>query len=164
MSFGSKRILAGMGVGLVMLVAYLVFAFGAKAPASDDVRGWALAMLIFIGISVVVMIVVQILFHILFSIGVAIKQRDDCKVDSGRVERIISATVGEDERDKQISLMATRIGYRVSGFGSLFVLVVIACGLPMVLALHLLFGACFLGNFVEGIASVFYHERGFQHA
>jgi len=152
-----------MGVGVVMLVAYLVFALGAKAPAPDDVRAWALAMLIFIGIAIVVMIVVQILFHVLFSIGVAVGQRDHCNVDSKRVERIISATVAEDERDKQISLMSTKIGYRISGVGALLVLVAVALGAPMVFALHLIFGVCFLGNFVEGIMSVIYHENGVQH-
>ena len=157
MSFNSKRIIVGMGVGVVMLISYLFFALGTKAPALNDVRAWALAMLMFIGISVLVMIVVQILFHIAYSIGIAIQQRHQ---GDEKVERIISATIAEDERDKQISLMSMRIGYRISGFGSLLVLGVLAFGLPMVLALHLVFGMCFLGNFVEGIAGVVYHEKG----
>ena len=160
MTFGSKRILLGMGVGAVMLVAYLLYALGAKAPASDDARAWALAMLVFIGISVVVVIIVEILFHILYSIGIAIKQRDQ---SDERVERIISATVAEDERDKQIYLMSARIGYRISGLGALLILGALALGVPLVFALHLMFAAFFSGCFAEGVASIYYHERGIQH-
>ena len=161
MSFGTKRILIGMGVGVVMFAAYLIFALGAKAPASDDVRAWALAMLIFIGIAVVVIIVVEILFHIVYSIAVAIKQRNQ---SDEKVERIISVTIAEDERDKQIYLKAARIGYRVSGVGILLVLVAFAIGISMLFALHLVLAAFFLGCFAEGVASIFYHEKGIQHA
>ena len=157
MSFGSKRILINMGVGIVMLIAYLVYALGAKAPLLDDIKAWALLMLIFIGIGIVVIIVFQVLFHILYSIGIAIKQRN--KGDE-RIERIISATVTEDERDKRISLTSMRIGYSISGIGVLLSLVALALGFSTVIVIHILFGLIFVGNFAEGIASVFYHEKG----
>ena len=157
MSFSSKRILLGMGVGLVMLAAYFMRALGPAAPAPDDIRAWATLMLIFIGISIVVMIVVQILFHILYSIGIAIKER---RQSDEKVERIISATVAEDERDKHINLMAVRVGSRVFGMGVLLALVCLAAGASMLVALHLILAACFLGSFAEGIASVIYYEKG----
>ena len=161
MSFGTKRILVGMGVGTVMLVVYLIFALGTNAPAPDDIKAWALAMLIFIGIAVVAVIVLEILFHIAYSIGIAAKQH---RQGNEKIERIISVTIAEDERDKQIYLMAARIGYRVSGVGLLLVLVAFAFGIPMVFALHLMIAAFFLGCFAEGVASIVYHEKGIQHA
>ena len=158
MSFSSKRILIGMGVGIVMLVAYLVRALGPQAPASEDVKAWAILILIFIGVSIVAMIVVETAFHILYSIGVAIKEREQ---SDERVERIISATIAEDERDKMINLKSSRIGQGIAGAGALATLAALALGASVVFAMHILLGAFFVASFIEGIASIYMNERGF---
>jgi hypothetical protein len=157
LSFGSKRIIAGMAIGLIMLGVYLSFALGPNAPDTTDVAGWARAILLYIGIGVVAMIVAMILFHILYSILVAIWQRS---ADEKVVNRLISSTIAEDERDKMISLKAMRVGYRVIGVGILLSLILFARGYPTVTVMHVLLGVTFLGCFTEGVASVIYHEKG----
>jgi len=74
MSFKSRKMIASMAAALALIIIYIIYALGGRAPATDDLKAWGLAMLIFIGISVVVMIVIQILFHITFAIGIAVKE------------------------------------------------------------------------------------------
>jgi hypothetical protein len=157
MSYNSKRTIVTLIAGFILIVGYIIYAIGGSAPAPDDLKSWAIAMLVFIGIAVVLMIVVHILFHIAVAIGIAVKeqQRDDKTVG-----RIIAAEMSEDERDKIINLKAYRIGYICAGIGFVAVLVALAFGLSAVVALHILFGASAVGSFAEGIASVYFYEKG----
>jgi len=151
----------GMGVGVITIIAYIAYALGSKAPPVDDIRAWALTMLSFIGIAVVAIIITQILFHILYSIGIAIKQHvKEGDESDGKIERLINATIAEDERDKQVSLKAARIGYRIIGMSLLLGLIALGIGVAPLLALHLVLAACAIGCFAEGIASIYYYERG----
>ena len=75
MSYKSKRTVVSIVTGIMFLVVYTYYALGTHAPARDNLKSWAVTMLVSIGIGVVVSIVVQIVFHLLFSIGVAIKEQ-----------------------------------------------------------------------------------------
>jgi len=156
-SYSSKRTIVSMVAGLALVIAYAIYALGSHAPASGDLQAWAVAMLVFIGVSVVVMIVIQILFHIAFAIGIAITEQEH---DDRKIGRIIASSTVEDEREKLISLKSSHIAYICAGIGIVATLVALAIELPTAGALHILFGACAAGSFVEGCVGVYLHERG----
>jgi len=160
MTYNSKKTLASMGVGVALLVAYILYALGEKAPLVGDLKAWAVLALVFIGIGIGGSILIQILFHIAYAVGVAVKERGQSDAE---VERIISASVVEDERDGAISLRASRIGYACAGVGIMAALVGWALGSTAVVGLHMLLGGFFLSSFAEGVASIYLYERGIRH-
>lgn len=106
MSFSSKRIVTSMIAGVFWVIAYIIYALGANAPESNDLQGWALTMLCFIGISVIVATVIQIFFHIAVAIGIAIREHEQGHTPDKNVEREISSQMLEDEMGKLINLKA----------------------------------------------------------
>jgi len=160
MSYSSKKTISGMAVGIILITGYIIYALGGAAPAPEDLKAWAAAILIFIGIGIAAGIVIQILFHIAFAVGTAVKERER---DDKTVERIISASVVEDERDKLIELRSGRIGHIFSGLGFVAALVALAFGMSALFALHILFGVFFVGALIEGAVSVYYYERGIRN-
>ena len=157
MLYNSKRTIISMALGILLLIAYAVYALGDTSPAPDDLKAWALVMLIFIGAGIVAAIIIQILFHIVFAIGIAVKEKD---CDDEKVERIIKSTMVEDERDKLIGLKAARIGYSCTCFGFIIGLAALAAGISVVAAFHIMVGAVAVGSFIEGGVSVYLNERG----
>ena len=157
MTYKSKRTLTSMTTGLLLLIGYFIYATGNQAPAAEDLRGWAILMLSFIGISVVASIVIQILFHILFSVGIAIGQEG---TDDKEVERMISSAMVEDEMDKAISLRSSHVGYICAGVGFVAGLAGLALNLLPVLVLHIMFVFFAVGSLVEGGISIYLYERG----
>jgi len=157
MSFNSKKTVASMAAGVLMMLAYIIYALGQGSPATSDLKSWAVTILVFIGISMAVIIVVQILFHIATAIGIAVKEQERDKTE---LDRRISSLTMEDERDKLISLKSSHISAIVAGAGFVAALVCLACGASAVVALHVIFGSCAAGSIAEGIASVFFYEKG----
>jgi hypothetical protein len=149
-----------MVLGAALLAAYIVYALGASAPGVEHVKEWARVMLVFIGIGVASQIVIQILFHIGFAVGIAVKERER---EDKKVERIVSASMVEDERDKLIQLKAAHIGYIFAGSGIIACLAALAFGQPVVTALHIMMGALFLGSLAEGVLSVVLQEKGVRN-
>ena len=162
MSYTSKRNLVSVITGIVLTAGYIVYASGNSAPAIDDLKSWAVVMLVFVGIGVGVSIAVQIIFHISFAIGIAMKEvvKTDCVKDGKTTERILKSEMQEDELGKIITLKSSRIGYIVASFGFAAGLLLAAIGLPAVFLLHCLFAGFNLGAITEGIASIIWHERG----
>ena len=74
MSFTSKRTIVILVASVALFAAYAVYALGAHAPAPENLKVWAIAMLIFIGISVATMIAIMVVFHVGFAIRIAIKE------------------------------------------------------------------------------------------
>jgi len=163
------RAVVAMVTGIVLFVGYVVYALGKDAEGAVSLQAWAVALLIFIGISVAAEIVVQIVFHITLSIGVAAKEElrggtaNDEKAREKEVERIIRSAVQEDERDKFISLKSNFAGYMCAGAGAMAALIALAAGAAEALALHIAFGGFFVGAIAEGAARVFYYERGVRN-
>ena len=156
MTYNSKSILVSMGAGVLMAAAYIVYALGGSAPAPDDLKAWAIAMLIFTGACIVAGIIIQILFHIGLAIGIAIKEGEDDR----NIERIIASSAVEDEMKKLINLKSSRVGYVCSGIGFLAALAVLALGMRAITALHIIFASIAVGSLIEGCFSVYLHERG----
>jgi hypothetical protein len=157
MSYQSRRTVVSLIAGAMLIAAYVIYALGSHAPAPDDLRSWATAMLVFIGIGVGALIVIQILFHIAFAIGTAIKEREN---NDAKIERIIASSMVEDEREKLIDLKSGHIGYVCAGLGLVAALAALALGMSALFALHILFGSFAVASLAEGCANVYLHERG----
>ena len=156
MSVKSKRTIVSMVAGIILIAVYIFYARG-KDFSGEDLKSWAVLMLVFIGISVAAMILINIVFHIVFAIGTAVKERE--KSDS-EVERIIESSVVEDEMDKIINLRSAQIGNICTGIGFIAALVTLAFGMPAVIALHVLFGSLAIGSIIQGGANVYFYEKG----
>ena len=161
MSYRSKRTITNIVASILLISGYIVFALSPAAPAQEDLKTWAIVMLIFIGICIVALIIVQILFQIGYSIGVAIKERE-CKDED--VERIVSSSMVEDEMEKIIKLKAARAGYSIAGAGFIAALLLLVFNGTAVLALHIILGSFILGSIVEGCVSIYHNERGVHNA
>jgi len=157
MSYSSKRTIASLVAGGVLIAAYIIYALGDSSPAPGALKGWAAAILIFIGISIGAQIVIQIIFHIVFAIGIGVKE-GDC--DEDITNRIIKSEFKEDERDKLIGLKSMRAGYIISGAGAIGMLFGLTFSGSVVLSLHIFFGVCAVGGLVEGLTLIYYNERG----
>jgi hypothetical protein len=156
MTYNSKKTIANMFVGIIISIAYAIHALGNNAP--NDLKSWSLTMLSFIGIGVVAIIIIQILFHIAMAIGIAVKEQQE---DSKEIERIIAATMVEDEREKIINLKSANIGYIFAGIGFITMLVVLAFDASSIMGLNIMFAMYWVGSFIEGGVSVYLNERGF---
>ena len=159
MSAQSKRTLASVLMGLVIVTAYIYYALQPTAPAWDDTQAWALQMLNFIGCGIGLCVFGQILFHIFYSIAASIKGEFNGEGE-GTIKRLLAATFVEDERDKLIALKGMRIGFACAGIGLLMALGALALGWAAVTALHILFGMVVFGMTLEGIVCVVFYERG----
>jgi len=157
MSYDSKKNLLSVAAGVILMAAYTLFALGGNAPAPEDLQAWARAMLVFIGIGAAAVIVIQILFHAALAIGIAVREREQ---GGEAVERIISSTMAEDERDKLVNLKSSLIGYIIAGGGLFSALAALAAGAAAVAALHISFGALGAASIAEGIARIVCYEKG----
>ena len=157
MTYNSKRTITSMIAGVFLFAAYILFALPQYQNENTDMRFWAVAILVFVGIGVVTAAVVQLIFHMIFAVSVAIRQRHQSEND---VERMITASVIEDERDKLISLKSTQAGYVVIGAGFIAALAALALGASGTTALHIVLASFAVGSFMEGGIRVYLYERG----
>ena len=149
-----------MAAGVALTIAYLIFAFGNSAPETNNLKGWAVAILILVGIGIASQIVIQVIFHIVFSVSIAIKETG---MNDKEIERIVSSEMTDDEMDKLINLKSARIGYVLAGAGFVTALIVIALGHPVIYALHTLLGSFLTGFIAEGCTTVYLYERGVRN-
>jgi len=164
MSYQVKKTFASIISGVVVLGAYLFFAFGRYQSgllAPDDLKNWAQLMLIFIGVGIAAMIVIQIIFHILLSISIAIKENIKnvgCKNEN--IENQIQLEMVEDEMDNFIELKSLRIGVIVAGAGFVTSLIILALSYPPMIMLNIVFNSFSFGNILEGFTKLYYYQRG----
>lgn len=166
MSYQQKRTLVTLLSGIVFLVSYSIFALQhyQLAEYATDTKAWAIAMLSFIGIAIVVMIIIQIVFHILLSIGIAVKEsvknaveneitgkKNNENVMEKVIDRKIKSEMIEDERDHMIELKSLKVGYYVSGTGIIGSIVLLALGYSPIVMLNVLFLSCMIGGIIEGV-------------
>lgn len=160
MSYNSKKTVASVITGILLVAAYVAYALGTRSPAPDNLKAWAIAILIFIGIGVFAIIVVQIAFHVALAIGIAAKEKERSEE---KIKRILSSSMVEDEREKLISLKSARVGYFCAGVGFIATLIALVFGLSAVVALHILLGAFAVGSVAEGIVGVYFYEKGVRN-
>ncbi len=163
MSYSEKRTIASILGTILVLAAYCIYAFGkyqAGLLPADDLRAWAITMLIFIGAGIVAMIIIQIVFHILLSIGIAIRDRD---YGEAGVENSIKEEMVEDERDKLIELKSSKVGFAFAGFGFVLALLALVFKFSPMVMLNIMFFSFSAGSMIEGITSIVYYRNGFRH-
>jgi hypothetical protein len=164
MSYKVKNTIVSILTGVLLMAAYCIYAFrkvqtGAAAP--DDLKFWATAILVFIGIGVAAMIVIQIIFHILLSIAMAVKEQvRNGKCDDKKVEKALELEMVEDEMDKLIALKSMRIGFAIVGTGFIAALAALVLNCSAAVMLNILFFSFAVGSMMEGIAQLFYYRRG----
>jgi hypothetical protein len=156
MIYKSKRTLVNIAAGIAILIIYILYVTGGNAPGTDDVKEWAILMLKFIGLGVVVIIPAQIIFHIGFSISLTVKD----KKEDGEIKRVIKSESVEDERDSMISLWSMRVGYALVGIGCVAMLFLLALEYPVIFALNIMFLSALFAMIAEGTVSVFLYETG----
>lgn len=164
MSYKIKRTILSLLTGIALLAFYCIYAFGkvnSGAAAMDDMRFWAVTILLFIGIGVAAMIVIQIIFHILLSIATAVNEQIKTGTcDDKKVEKSIELEMVEDEMDKMIELKSTRIGFTVVGIGFVAALGSLVLNWAPAVMLNILFGSFAIGAMIEGVAHIYYYMKG----
>ena len=159
MSYQEKRTVTNIFALTLLLVAYCLYAFP-RNTLTSGLRGWALAMLVFMGVGIVLMIIVQVLFHIFFAVGIAVDGAvNDREVDDTEIESTMKSEMVEDERDRIIELKSGRIGMILSGLGFFAGLVALALNYPAALMLNILYFAFVIGSIAEEIGKLVYYRR-----
>ena len=163
MAYTTKRNIVSIIAGVGLIAAYIIYVVSHNSPAVQDVKAWATAILVFIGIGIGVQIIVQVLFHIGLSIGIAAREEiKGSKKSDDEVERIIKSEMVEDDYIKTIELKGLRIGYAFFGLGVTVAFVALALGAQMVVALHILFGMSAFSSVSEGVAGIILVEWGMR--
>ncbi|MDW7739254.1 MAG: hypothetical protein SCJ97_04260 [Bacillota bacterium] len=164
MTYQVNKTITNIVSGAAVLIAYCVYAFGryqAGLLAADDLRAWAITMLVFIGIGVAAAIVIQIAFHILFSIAIAIRENlKNGTVDDKEVEKTIELEMVEDEMDKLIELKSLRVGFIVAGIGFVAALISLVLYHPPVVMINILFLSFSIGSLLEGFTQLYFYRKG----
>lgn len=167
MSYQEKKIIVLILTGILVLTAYSIYAFGkVQSGMADpnDIKFWAAAMLIFIGIGVVAAIVIQIVFHILLSIAIAVKEQvQNGKCDDKKLEKTIELEMVEDEMDRLIGLKSLRISYAIAGFGFIAALVSLVLNYSPAVMLNILFFSISIGSLIESIAQLYFYRSGVKN-
>lgn len=164
MSYQERRTLVNIISIALVAVAYCIYAFGryqSGAVAAGDLKFWAGAILIFIGVSIVATIIIQIVFHILMSIAIAVegKIRNE-QWDDQEISKSINAEMVEDEMGKLIELKSMPVGFGVAGIGFVAALVSLLLGYSAVVMLNILFFSFSGGSLLNGVAQLVYYRRG----
>ena len=163
MCYQNKRTITTMVMGVIVLAVYCIYVFskyqsGGAAPG--DYKFWAVTMLVFIGIGIVVTIITMIVFHIALSIGIAVKERN---CDEKEINKIIEASMVEDEMDKLIGLKSSRIGFIFAGIGFVVGLISLIMDYSPVVMLNIMFLSFNLGSLAEGGMRLYYYRKGVRN-
>ena len=158
MSYQEKKTILSIVAGVLLMAAYCIYVFGGAADF-NDLRFFAVTMLIFIGIGVAAMIVIQIVFHIALSVAIAIKNRTH---NDKEIEKAVEATVVEDEMDRLIELKSGRIGFALTGAGFIAGLVTLALNCAPAVMLNILFLSAGAGSLAGGALSIYYYRAGIR--
>lgn len=157
-----KRNVTALVGGALIIAAYCIYAFTGNGPGAagvSDLKTWAGAMLVFIGIGIGLAIVLQILFHIVLSVSVAVREQSTEK----EIGRKIEAEMVEDEMDKLIELKSSRVGWAVASAGFIAALFSLVFGGSAALMINMMFLSAAAGSMVGGFISIFYYRKGVRN-
>jgi len=167
MSYQEKRIIVTILTGILILAAYGIYSIGKIQSGMvdpNDLKFWAVTMLIFIGIGVVALIVIQIVFHILLAIATAVKEQvQNGKYDDEEIEKTLELEMVEDEMDKLIGLKSMRIGYTTTGIGFISALASLVLNYSPAVMINILFVSVSIGSMIEGISQLYFYRRGVRN-
>ncbi|MGB7594245.1 MAG: hypothetical protein WBL80_01620 [Erysipelotrichaceae bacterium] len=164
MSYPEKRTIVSIITGVLILGAYILYAFGkyqAGLTTAGDLKFWAGTMLVFIGIGIVANIIIQIVFHILLSISIAVVEKvKDINFDEKLIEKSLENEMVSDEMDKLIELKSMRVSFIVAGVGFMLALVSMILNDSAVLMINILFVSFSVGSLIEGVSTLYFYRHG----
>ena len=167
MFYKVKRTIVSILTGFLLMAAYWIYVINklqSGTVAADDLKFWAMTMLIFVGIGIVAVIVIQIIFHILLSIAMAVKEQVQTgKTDEKDIEKALELDMVEDEMDKMIDLKSMRVSFAIVGAGFIAALVSLVLNFPPAVMLNIIFAAFYIGSLVEGITQLYYYKKGIKN-
>ena len=169
MSYQVKRTIVVGFTNILLLAAYCIRVFGKSGQElrfSGEFKDWAITILIFIGIGVVLNILIQIVFHIFISIGIAIKTKiEDESISDEDIEKNIRSEIGagDDEMDKLIDLKAGRAGQIFAGAGAIISIIYAAIGYPAFVMLNIMFISFALSAVIENVLKVYFYRKGVRN-
>jgi uncharacterized membrane protein YcjF (UPF0283 family) len=167
MSYQEKRTIVSIITGVLILGAYCTYAYGkyqSGAIAADDLKFWAGAMLMFIGIGIAAAIVIQIIFHILLSVAFAIKEKvKNGNCDDKEIEKAIGVEMVTDEMDKLIELKSMRICFTVAGIGFVAALVSLILNYNPAVMINIMFVSFSAGSLLEGFTQLYFYRKGIKN-
>ncbi|MDD5659806.1 MAG: hypothetical protein PHR39_07350 [Actinomycetota bacterium] len=167
MFYQEKKTIISVLAGVLFLIAYCIYTFtrvrlGMVAP--NDLKFWAITILIFIGIGIAGMIIIQVVFHILLSITIAVKkQARNEKCDDKEIERTIELEMVEDEMDKLIELKSMRIGFIIAVVGFVSALLSLVFNSSAAVMLNIIFISFCIGTIAEGATGIYYYRKGIKN-
>ena len=164
MEYPQKKSMVMIAQTIAVLAVYGIYVFGRLNNGTvgwEDTHFFAVTMLKFIGIGILITIVIQVLFHVLLSVSVAIKEhlKENQEIDSA-----IKAAMVEDERDKMIELKSTRVAAIAFMAGFIAGLALLALGHPAAMMLNVVFFVGGLGKIGEEVVKLIYYRAGGQNA
>lgn len=147
MSYQVKQNIVNIFSGLLITAFYALIIFKRQQEGQfnlkEDFDTWGIIFLIYIGLSIVVRIIIQIVFHIINAIATR--------------EEKVPVT---DERDKLISLKATRNSYYVFTSGFVLAVISLAIGMP-VYGIFIAFVATgLLAELMDNGSQIYYYRKG----
>ncbi len=147
MSYQEKQNIVNIFSGLLITAIYASMIWKRQLAGNFDLREdfdtWGLIFLIYIGVSIVVRIIIQIIFHIINAIATR--------------EEKVPVT---DERDKLITLKATRNSYYVFTGGFVLSVISLAIGMP-VYGIFIAFVATgLLAEVIDNGSQIYYYRKG----
>lgn len=157
MTYKGKRSLGMMITGIALAAGYAVYVMGPAAPAVENIRAWAVVMLIFMGAFIAAQVLVQVLLHAMLAAGIAARRGTAA---TGAVEAEMNSLTVEDERDTRIGLKANSSAYALASLSLPAALVVLAIGAPVAVGLHVLLGGMLLAVILQCGLRAYYYERG----
>lgn len=166
MSYQEKQTIFSVLTGIIVLIAYIIYAYARIQSGNivfEDLRFWAVSMLIFIGLGAVITIIGQIVFHILLSVSIAVKEKvKNSELSDEQIEKTINNEMITDEMDKLIELKSMRIGFYFSGIGFVTGLILLVLNYSPVIMLNVMYLSFSVGSLLEGFTQLYYYRKGIQ--
>ena len=147
MSYQEKQNIVNIFSGLLITAIYALIVFQrhqeGRFDLTEDFSTWGIIFLIFMGVSVVARIIIYIIFHIINAIATR--------------EEEMPVT---DERDKLITLKATRNSYYAFSGGFVLSVISLAIGMPVYGIFIAFVGFGLIAEIVDNSSQIYYYRKG----
>jgi hypothetical protein len=160
MTLKSKQKLVELIASLAWFGGYLIYAFSVNAPETDNLQGWAMALLIAIVISVGVLMIACAGFNLITSTIMIAQKEANGREDISEIKACVKNLFAKNEHDKAINAKANSMTLSCIAIGVGVSLVAMAFGINAVLGLHIILCfSCCIGVAVGCIYSITIYER-----